>query len=735
MRKKLFGFLLTLCLLVCALSMQAFAAEETASGSCGENVTWHIQSDGFFTKMYIRGSGPMMNYTAEQNDLSRIADQYGVQIIYVKDGVTSVGDYAFYYCDSVTNVFLDASVSSIGDRAFSACMNLLQVEQRHGCLTNIGNYAFDNCHRLNDIMLPDTLTNIGDYAFMYCRNLQSVDFPKSLKDIGEGAFINCIKLNSVTLPDTVETIGKGAFRLCKALTEFKLSGGAASIGDYAFFQCEALKTVILPEGLTAIGDYAFQHCIALEELVIPGSVTDMGEYMLSQSAVKAVTLKEPMARIGKNAFSASELESITIPATVTEIGNSAFKRCGKLTNVHYEGTEDDWHIISIGGENEELMLATDFYSPDFGKLTWSLSGSTLTVSGKGIMKHYGDGTSGMDGLGNRDLVRNLIIEEGVTSIGRSAFVNFSKLQTVSLPNTLTSIGESAFNGCSALTSIVIPDSVTHMGDFAFNECKNLKTAALSASMTTIPQAAFFMCSKLETVVIPASIKTVENDAFEVCNQLSTVEYGGTQAQWKQVEIKDDDSVLRSAEVTCAPTPPTPGASGFYDVQDDVWFAQPVLWAKENGVTGGKTETTFAPDDPCTRAQVVTFLYAAAGKPQVEVTENPFEDVSESDWYYLPVMWAVSEGITGGVDATHFAPNKTCTRAQVVTFLYAAAAKPALSTDTHPFTDVKDGDWYLNPVLWAVEKGVTGGKTATTFAPNENCTRAQVVTFLYAYETK
>lgn len=133
---------------------------------------------------------------------------------------------------------------------------------------------------------------------------------------------------------------------------------------------------------------------------------------------------------------------------------------------------------------------------------------------------------------------------------------------------------------------------------------------LSASMTANPQAAFFMCSKLERVIIPASIKTVEYDAFEVCEKLSTIEFGGTQAQWEQVDIKDDDSMLRLAKVTCAPTPPpTPGASGFYDVQDDAWFAQPVLWAKENGVTGGKTETSFAPNDRCTRAQVVTFLYA------------------------------------------------------------------------------------------------------------------------------
>ena len=174
---------------------------------------------------------------------------------------------------------------------------------------------------------------------------------------------------------------------------------------------------------------------------------------------------------------------------------------------------------------------------------------------------------------------------------------------------------------------------------------------------------------------------------------------------------------------------------FEDVAESDWFYAPVMWAVNAGVTGGKTENTFAPNENCTRAQVVTFLYAAAGKPEVKAESNPFVDVSESDWFYAPVMWAVENGITGGKTADTFAPNDTCTRAQVVTFLYAAAGKPAVNGAGNPFEDVADSDWFVNPVLWAVDKGVTGGKTENTFAPNENCTRAQVVTFLYANEGK
>jgi hypothetical protein len=176
--------------------------------------------------------------------------------------------------------------------------------------------------------------------------------------------------------------------------------------------------------------------------------------------------------------------------------------------------------------------------------------------------------------------------------------------------------------------------------------------------------------------------------------------------------------------------PAAPVNPFEDVAESDWFFNPVMWAVNAGVTGGKTANTFAAYENCTRAQVVTFLYAAAGKPAVDVTNNPFTDVSEKDWFSAPVMWAVANGITGGKTATTFAPNETCTRAQVVTFLYAAADKPEVAVD-NPFSYVAVSDWYAKPILWAVDKGVTGGKTANTFAPNENCTRAQVVTFLYA----
>ena len=175
--------------------------------------------------------------------------------------------------------------------------------------------------------------------------------------------------------------------------------------------------------------------------------------------------------------------------------------------------------------------------------------------------------------------------------------------------------------------------------------------------------------------------------------------------------------------------PEPVVNPFTDVKESDWFYAPVMWAVQSGVTGGKTATTFAPNEGCTRAQVVTFLWAANGKPMPETTDNPFTDIKEGDWYYNAVLWAVENGITGGTSEHTFSPNATCTRAQIATFLWAAQGKHAVS-NLSGFSDVAVADWYATPVIWAKEQGITGGIGDGKFGPNQTCTRAQVVTFLY-----
>ncbi len=176
-----------------------------------------------------------------------------------------------------------------------------------------------------------------------------------------------------------------------------------------------------------------------------------------------------------------------------------------------------------------------------------------------------------------------------------------------------------------------------------------------------------------------------------------------------------------------------GELSFVDVAKSDYYYDAVKWAVDNGVTTGVTDTIFAPGNPCTRAQTVTFLWRAAGMPQAANRVNPFTDVSVNDYYYEAVLWAVENGITGGTTATTFSPNATCTRAQVVTFLWRYSKEDASILPM--FTDVAESDYYYGAVAWAVENGVTTGVTDTTFAPGNPCTRGQIVTFLYRYMGK
>ena len=172
---------------------------------------------------------------------------------------------------------------------------------------------------------------------------------------------------------------------------------------------------------------------------------------------------------------------------------------------------------------------------------------------------------------------------------------------------------------------------------------------------------------------------------------------------------------------------------FTDVKTTDYFYDAVVWAVDQGVTSGTSATTFSPNKTCSRAEVVTFLWRAAGEPKPTSTYMPFSDVKVTDYYYDAVRWAVEEKVTTGTSATTFSPNATVTRGQVVTFLYRALKDSSVST-TNPFTDVKSGEYYYDAVLWAVKNDVTNGLTATTFGPNTGCTRGQIVTFLYrAYE--
>lgn len=173
----------------------------------------------------------------------------------------------------------------------------------------------------------------------------------------------------------------------------------------------------------------------------------------------------------------------------------------------------------------------------------------------------------------------------------------------------------------------------------------------------------------------------------------------------------------------------PDINPFTDVKESYFYYNAVLWAVKNGVTSGITETVFGPDEICTRAQAVTFLWRSAGKPEPAGVENPFVDIKSDSYYYKAVLWAVEEGITTGTSSTTFSPGENCSRSQIVTFLWRAHGKEIVAA-ANPFKDVGNKNYYYNAVLWAVKNNITTGIEKDIFSPDTDCTRGQIVTFLY-----
>ena len=174
---------------------------------------------------------------------------------------------------------------------------------------------------------------------------------------------------------------------------------------------------------------------------------------------------------------------------------------------------------------------------------------------------------------------------------------------------------------------------------------------------------------------------------------------------------------------------------FTDVAEDAYYFEAVLWALDEGITSGTSETTFSPDNPCTRAQMATFLWRVAGSPEPVSQTCVFADIAADKYYAKAVQWAYEQGITSGTSATTYSPDEPCTRGQMATFLWRNAGSQAPVENVNQFADVPSTAYYATAVQWAYEQKITSGTSATTFSPNDPCTRAQMVTFLYRFFVK
>ena len=497
-------------------------------------VTWNLEN-GVLT---ISGKGAMDSYGKAASQ-PWYQNRAKVTSVIIEDGITEIGNFAFYGLTNMKNITIADSVTKIGAYAFKNCTALTDI-QLPKSLETIGDSAFYSCTGLASVTFPESVTFIDGYAFARCTGIKQITFEGDAPEIKAGAFsgvkadvdypkenatwtndkkqnyggqltweksepweikdhvltinddsvmadydsakktpwyANRDEITSIVVSDGVTKVGAFAFYGLSNLTSVTLSDTVASIGGYAFKNCVKLTDINLPTGMKKIGESAFYGCSSLKSITIPEGLYTIWAYTFKNcTSLSEVNLPSTLIKIDEAAFyGCTSLEKIDIPDNVSIIGIYCFKNCTKLSD------------IKLPKKLTQIREAA-FYS------CTSLA--------------------------------NVTVPEKVESIGNYAFRRCEGLKSITLPETLKTIGESAFYGCSNLSEFALPEGLTSLGDYAFKNCIKVKEINLPALLTTIGASTFYGCTGLTSITIPEKVTAIGAYAFSSCSNLKEVLFTG-----------------------------------------------------------------------------------------------------------------------------------------------------------------------------------------------------------------
>ena len=591
---------------------------------------------------------------------------------------------------------------------------------------------------------------LQDGMFAFCTALKTLKFPAQLNRIGKACFDRAGLAGDLVIPESVKNIGFVAFRNCHGLTSITVEGNPTfSKGDktYAFQYCNNLlwmkanfniiKQVV---NITTPDQYKGETFEPQNSSWFTADGKEVGsstnidqETTFYRWFTKKVLLN---ANGGQNNGDIQEVYAFFAPA-LGETKTIQFPSRYNRGQVSYVVKVDDtkftrdgytfkeWTGDAAGEKPYEIGKHIYNYMPDAIYAQWSKVIDEDTYFGSPVIADQTYTGSALEPA-VKVTKNGEVISDTEYSVKYSSNTNVgTATATVKVGDTV--IGTATFNIVKAKPDVKItadPTSLVGGGKVTLTVSGAPAKVVPTCEGVTITENSDGTFS----AVLPNRTATY---AFTV-NYAESKNYTAASAECKVSVTRRYSS---STTVTPEPTPePTPEETvKFSDVSTSAYYYDAVKWAVENGVTDGVSATLFAPYESCTRAQIVTFLWRAAGSPEPKAMSS-FTDVHASAYYAKAVAWAVENGITNGMTETTFAPDATCTRGQSVTFLYRAL-KGTASGSTN-FTDVASDVFYADAVNWAVASDVTNGTSNTTFSPNADCTRAEIVTFLYrAYQGK
>ena len=693
MKRKVVVLLLTVCMAGSSVALPVHAAPGVVSEDQGTEYQEDMSLDLDFEEEEDAPEILAENLTCGDYTYSLLANKTAVITKYNGNAtqvaipaslngslVARIGDSAFKGNVMIEGVSIPKSVEYINARAFANCSCLKTVTLNEG-LKNIAYGAFYQCTSLKSIVIPSTVTSVGsgiNGAFEDCSGLTSVTLKG--KWIGDSMFEGCSSLKSVTIPKNVTRVGHSAFKSCSSL-EKVVCEAAGSIGNSAFEDCPYLTSITL-KNTTSIGQETFAG-LTITKIDIPATCTQIGYQAFSNCKnLSSVTLHDGLKTIAGYAFlDCTALKSITFPNTLNTIGSSAFQSTSLSTLTIPKSVNE---INTDAFKNCAKLKNVTFYNSGYVGNSAFVGCSALTsidMSKSNIKAIYDRAFQGVP-------ITSFTAPKTLSEIGDYAFQE-SKVESVVLNDGLAKIYDGAFYKCTKLKSVNIPYTVSYCGAGSwmigcFQECSSLVDVAINNRL--IGCQMFYNCTSLKTVVLPEVVNEVRSDAFAGCTKLTKAIFLGN-----------------------APT--TVGSYIFKDTASG--FTINYMKGKKgwtNPWNGYKTKQ-------------ITKLSGDV--------KAIFEDVTPKDWYVDAVQFVFDNGYMSGPMATQFVPNKALTRAEFVTVLFNKENAPA-QTYKKTFSDVPQGQWYTNAVMWAVNKKITAGVGGGKFGTNTTITREQLATMLYSY---